>query len=539
MIARIAKGTASAYDDSSGVSTTTLAGVALGTGSVVVVVCAIGLADVGPQGVTWNGLALTKRVQSSAQDVTTSIWSLDNVTAATGSVVVNTADSLPASVALAVLEVTGASNPSTDKVATGNGVGTSPSSGNTATTSQNNELLVGAVGTFGPISHSAGSWSGSFSDGQRVGTNAVTGLDCTISEGYRIVSATGAYAAAKTGITSAPWGACILTLKEGAQEVTAAGAAGLEVVANERETVAKVLAWEALADQIASGVPVASYDPIALRSILASGVRSFGKAYFAMWMHELAGFVSFGGGEASARMFVSLHEAPQRYASDDEPHWLLSFHEVGGIELFSIGVTPSLRVCVGSAGRPVLYTDPGVILPDGAPREIKLYSPGSGGREIVVNGQRVASDDVQGVEAPGLYSPTDRQCRVMLFNGVEGRTRCACSIHAVEFQTENHNFVWLLNERSGVDAAGVECTGSLDEGVEPVASPDFPDADFTLRADWLDPAPFPLTWPVEGGDVRDAFVWLNRTGYRVATVLRPTYRPAVVPALPVVPEEEP
>lgn len=99
-----------------------------------------------------------------------------------------------------------------DKTQTGTGSGTSPSSGDTATTEEAPEILFGAIGTAGPSTDGAGSWDGLFTAGQRVGT-AGTGADVTISEGFRIVSATGIYSAAKTGIASADWAAAIGTFK--------------------------------------------------------------------------------------------------------------------------------------------------------------------------------------------------------------------------------------------------------------------------------------------------------------------------------------
>jgi hypothetical protein len=95
------------------------------------------------------------------------------------------------------------------------GSGTSPSSGAAPTTSQANEILIGAIGTEGPNGDNAGTWSNSFTNGQRLGTaGGGAANNSTISEGYRIVSATGAYTAAKTGITSRAWGAVIATFKE-------------------------------------------------------------------------------------------------------------------------------------------------------------------------------------------------------------------------------------------------------------------------------------------------------------------------------------
>ena len=92
--------------------------------------------------------------------------------------------------------------------------GTTPTVGPTGTTLQANELLIGAIGTEGPVGDAAGTWGNSFTAGPRAGT---TGGDATsnwtVSMGYRIVSSTGSYTAQKSGITDRFWAAAIATFK--------------------------------------------------------------------------------------------------------------------------------------------------------------------------------------------------------------------------------------------------------------------------------------------------------------------------------------
>ena len=92
--------------------------------------------------------------------------------------------------------------------------GTTPTVGPTGTTLQANELLIGAIGTEGPVEDAAGTWGNSFTAGPRTGT---TGGDATsnwtVSMGYRIVSSTGSYTAQKSGITDRFWAAAIATFK--------------------------------------------------------------------------------------------------------------------------------------------------------------------------------------------------------------------------------------------------------------------------------------------------------------------------------------
>ena len=98
-----------------------------------------------------------------------------------------------------------------DQTKTGTGSGTSPSSGS-VTTTQTDELLIGAIGTSGTTSDNAGTWQNSFIAGRRVGTSGAT-ANKTISMAYRIVSSTGTYTASKTGITSTTWAVSMATFK--------------------------------------------------------------------------------------------------------------------------------------------------------------------------------------------------------------------------------------------------------------------------------------------------------------------------------------
>lgn len=103
--------------------------------------------------------------------------------------------------------------PIVDKTASAGGTGTSPSSGATSTTADVVEFLCGIVGTEGPSGDTAGTWENSFAAGATnfgIGTGA---FGATLSDGYLEVASTGAYTAAKTGITSRIWQAAIITFK--------------------------------------------------------------------------------------------------------------------------------------------------------------------------------------------------------------------------------------------------------------------------------------------------------------------------------------
>ncbi len=106
-----------------------------------------------------------------------------------------------------------------DQTHTGYGSGAAPSSGATSTTTQADELLIGAIGTEGPDDDTVGTWDSSFLAGPRLGTTGGTAdTNITAELGYRIVSAAGAYTASKSGITSRDWAAMVATFTAGSDD---------------------------------------------------------------------------------------------------------------------------------------------------------------------------------------------------------------------------------------------------------------------------------------------------------------------------------
>jgi len=100
------------------------------------------------------------------------------------------------------------------------GTNTSPTSGNTATTTQANELLIGAIAVEGPTADTF-TLGASYSTLTRAGTNAGSAQDnITMNCEYQIVSATGAYHADGTmGTARNSWAAAIATYKAAASLV--------------------------------------------------------------------------------------------------------------------------------------------------------------------------------------------------------------------------------------------------------------------------------------------------------------------------------
>jgi hypothetical protein len=94
-----------------------------------------------------------------------------------------------------------------DKIAVAQGTGTSPSSGATGATSHANEFLWGTIG-YAANARPTGTWLDGFaSGGQFKSTGGISGVE----DGYKTVSSTGAYTAAKAGIDKDAWAAVLAT----------------------------------------------------------------------------------------------------------------------------------------------------------------------------------------------------------------------------------------------------------------------------------------------------------------------------------------
>ncbi len=103
-----------------------------------------------------------------------------------------------------------------DQTAKANGSSTTPSSGNTATTAQADELLVGAIGVSG-LPTDAFTPGGGYTALNAVGFTGV--WNGTIRPEYKVVSATGVYQADGVLGVSAGWSATIATYKAAASTI--------------------------------------------------------------------------------------------------------------------------------------------------------------------------------------------------------------------------------------------------------------------------------------------------------------------------------
>ena len=101
-----------------------------------------------------------------------------------------------------------------DAVADDSGTSTTPNSTAAGATTVAKEVVVGAVGTRGPLSDDAGTWGASLLAHQRAGTEeGVAASNSTIATAYRVVYKTGSFTASKSGITSRAWCAICATYK--------------------------------------------------------------------------------------------------------------------------------------------------------------------------------------------------------------------------------------------------------------------------------------------------------------------------------------
>lgn len=156
----------------------------------------------------------TRRGQAnSSTSINCEIWVAENITGGASHTVTATENGFLTGGVIA-FEISGAATSSSFDVTAGtNGTGGSLSSGNTATTAQANEILIG----FGGItSNTNPTWTEgtSFLPSPPVSTSG-TSAGYAIAMEYRIVSATGAYAGTMTSSNSGQnWAMVVVALKE-------------------------------------------------------------------------------------------------------------------------------------------------------------------------------------------------------------------------------------------------------------------------------------------------------------------------------------
>ncbi len=155
--------------------------------------------------VYWGDTALHPDVASHGAGFYTTIFTLYSATGGTADLVASHVSS--GDLTINAYSVTNLAPSALDKMAAAQGAGTSPSSGATGATSHANEFLWGTIG-YSANARATGTWIDGFtSGGQFTNTGGISGVE----DGYKTVSSTGAYTAAKAGIDKDDWTALIAT----------------------------------------------------------------------------------------------------------------------------------------------------------------------------------------------------------------------------------------------------------------------------------------------------------------------------------------
>jgi hypothetical protein len=180
----------------------TIRQVTLKAGETLLVSCSD---EGGDADVTWSGMSLHQDVGTHGSGFYTMIFSLYSATGGTGDIVATHGSG--GDLTINAYALTNLVPSALDKTSAAAGRDTSPSSGATATTSHANEFLWGAIGYFAN-KRPTGTWNDGFTSGtQFTDTGGISGVE----DGYKTVSSTGAYTAAKAGVDKDAWAAVIAT----------------------------------------------------------------------------------------------------------------------------------------------------------------------------------------------------------------------------------------------------------------------------------------------------------------------------------------
>jgi len=239
-IAITAKGTAQAKTTG---TTLTLANVTLAEGASLIVSAGYYGSLQYITDIKWGAVDLAQAAYHSTLNggVYSEIWLLHAVTAGTHDIVITWDSNLTAR-SMTAEQVTGLTATPEDTAAWAGvddgGPSTAPDSGAGAETLAPSSLLYGSVLTSGPVEDTAGSWGGSFTASQRDGTTgSVATSNVVISTGYRITSAVGTYAAAKSGCTSRYWTAAIIVLRGPTETVVDPAEMQAQAVTQTQQTI--------------------------------------------------------------------------------------------------------------------------------------------------------------------------------------------------------------------------------------------------------------------------------------------------------------
>ena len=193
-----AKGTVGEED----VPEVTVSQVTLKAGETLLVSC---LDEGGDVGVFWKEAPLHLDASSKGSGFSTAIYSLYSATGGTGDIVATHMSG--GDLTINAYTITNLAPTALDKSSAAKGASTTPSSGAAEATSHAREFLWAAIG-YGSNAKLTGTWSDGFIAGTQFTVNGGTG---GLEDGYKTVSATGAYTAAKSGVDKDNWAAVITT----------------------------------------------------------------------------------------------------------------------------------------------------------------------------------------------------------------------------------------------------------------------------------------------------------------------------------------
>jgi hypothetical protein len=155
--------------------------------------------------VSWGDASLHKDAAAHGSGFYTMIFTLYSANGGTADIVASHLSG--GDLIINAYSITNLASSALDKTAVATGTGTSPSSGSTATTSHANEFLWGSIG-YASNAKATGTWINEFTSGaQFTNTGGIRGVD----DGYKTVSVTGAFTAAKAGVDKDAWAALIAT----------------------------------------------------------------------------------------------------------------------------------------------------------------------------------------------------------------------------------------------------------------------------------------------------------------------------------------
>lgn len=225
-----------------------------------------------------------------------------------------------------------------------------------------------------------------------------------------------------------------------------------------------------------------------------------------------------GLGVTDGGVEFALHGAlPERLSSDDEPHWIFSFHDLYfAKELLSIGVTPFGKLAFGTPDGSVTLSEAGVIAPDGVKHSVVFSWLGDSGQAVIDGSIYIGPSSVPTTDAVPLTVGV-----VAFLNGSNALSKFRAAVHSAylywnESLGNVYKTEWKVTEGSGDVIA---CTGTSIAGTPTL----LPALDFNLYRQWM--YEYTQPWPVTfDGDPGSASSWVIRTPYTRRTRAATQYR---------------